>query len=117
MAKTIVFDFDGVIHSYTSGWKGEDIVADPPVDGIREVMKRLIQNGYEVVIVSTRSSTESGRNAMIKWLSEYGVEYTIISDVKPPALVYVDDRALCFDPKNVSTLYDDIVGFKTWMQK
>lgn len=36
MKQTVVFDFDGVIHSYTSGWKGETIIPDPPVPGIKE---------------------------------------------------------------------------------
>ena len=33
--KTVVFDFDGVVHSYTSGWQGEDTIPDPPVPGIK----------------------------------------------------------------------------------
>lgn len=33
---TVVFDFDGVIHSYTSGWKGATEIPDPPVPGVRE---------------------------------------------------------------------------------
>lgn len=34
--QTVVFDFDGVIHSYTSGWHGACVADDPVVPGIRE---------------------------------------------------------------------------------
>ena len=30
--QTVVFDFDGVIHSYISGWEGADVILDPPQD-------------------------------------------------------------------------------------
>ena len=30
---TIILDFDGVIHSYTSGWQGADVIGDPPWRG------------------------------------------------------------------------------------
>lgn len=33
---TVVFDFDGVIHSYTSGWQGEGVANDPIVPGMAE---------------------------------------------------------------------------------
>ena len=41
---TIVFDFDGVIHSYTSGWRGLEVIPDPPVDGIREMIENFARN-------------------------------------------------------------------------
>ena len=37
MKQTVVFDFDGVIHSYKSGWRGASIIPDPPVPGIDKV--------------------------------------------------------------------------------
>ena len=42
---TVVFDFDGVIHSYTSGWKGTAEIPDPPVPGIGEAITKLRQLG------------------------------------------------------------------------
>lgn len=117
MRKTIVFDFDGVIQSYKSGWKGVNIISDPPVPGMKEVIQNLIDNDYEVVVVSTRSSTESGRAAMEAWFVENDFPSEIkISAEKPPALVYVDDRAICFDG-DASKLYSKIINFKTWWQR
>lgn len=50
---TVVLDFDGVIHSYKSGWKGAAIIPDEPVPGIKEVIDEL-RESFKVVIVSTR---------------------------------------------------------------
>lgn len=112
----IVFDFDGVIHSYKSGWKGVDVIPDPPVEGIVVVMRTLLDNGYDVMILSSRCEIKEGRLAMEKWLDKYGIPYTQIVAHKVPALVYVDDRGLKFDGNHVDTLYDSIVNFKTWME-
>ena len=61
MKKTVVFDFDGVIHSYSSGWKGARNIPDPPVPGIEDALREVHNAGYEVVIVSTRCATIGGR--------------------------------------------------------
>ena len=47
---TVVFDLDGVIHSYTSGWKGASEIPDPPVPGMRKVIDELRERGYKVVV-------------------------------------------------------------------
>lgn len=70
MRKPILcLDFDGVIHSYTSGWKGASVIPDAPVTGaarfILEAHKR-----FQVAIYSSRSKNILGRWAMQDYVAE-----------------------------------------------
>ena len=114
MRKTVVFDFDGVIHSYQSGWKGADKVPDPVVPGIREAIADLRQE-YLVVVVSTRCSTAAGMKAVRDYLAENDITVDDVMAEKPPAVCYVDDRAIRFDGK-ADTIPYLVRGFKSWVQ-
>lgn len=110
---TIVFDFDGVIHSYISGWKGMDKAIDPPVKYIKETIDTLIEKGYEIVVVSTRCATEEGLKCVKKYLKDHDIFVHKVLDKKPPALVYIDDRAIRFDG-NAKSLVHSIETFIPW---
>lgn len=114
--QTVVFDFDGVIHSYTSCWQGVDIIPDPPVPGIRQAIQNIRQAGYEVVIVSTRTATLEGARAMRDYLRDNGIEVDKICSEKPPAIVYIDDRAICFDG-DAASLLRKIQEFVPWNKR
>ena len=115
MNKTVVFDFDGVIHSYKSGWKGETIIPDEPVPGIEDSLIAIHMSGYKIVVVSSRCRTHEGMKAINDWLLKHNLlKYVdLISKEKPPAIVYIDDRAICFDG-HPETLLDKIQNFKPW---
>ena len=109
MKGTIVFDFDGVIHKYSKGWQDGSIY-DEPNQSVIKVIDKLRADGYIVDIVSTRCATEEGAKSIGEWLNKYGIEVDHILAHKPPALVYIDDRAICFDPKD-NNLYNEIINF------
>ena len=122
MAKqTIVFDFDGVIHSYTSGWQGMTTISDPPTAGVPELIEKLRSNGYQVIVVSTRCADPAGFIAVSDWLDSHAIEVDAVLATKPPALVYIDDRAYRFTgpmlDNDVEQMYNDIVNFVPWMNK
>ena len=114
--KTVVFDFDGVIHSYSSGWKGEDNIPDPPVSGIREAIQGIRESGYRVVVVSTRCRFAYGMGAVRRYLRDNKITVDDVMSEKPPAVCYIDDRAICFDG-HPETLLDKIKRFKPWNKK
>lgn len=113
MKRTVVFDFDGVIHSYFSGWKGVDVIPDKPVAGIKEAIEEIRREGYHVSVVSSRAAAAEGVEAIQKYLDKHGIEVDSISSVKLPAICYIDDRAICFDG-NPSSLLEKIRSFKPW---
>ena len=114
--KTVIFDFDGVIHSYKSGWQGVTNIPDPPVEGVKEAIREIRHAGYYVVVVSTRCYQEGGIEAIEAYLDKYGIVVDEITDEKPPAIVQIDDRAICFDGCSKSLL-EKINTFKPWNKK
>jgi hypothetical protein len=123
MKQTIIVDFDGVIHSYTSGWRGANIVSDPPVPGAMEFLATAVDR-YIVAIVSSRSHQEGGIKAMRIYLElclveklgqKHGEEVysqLIFPLEKPPAILTIDDRAFCF--KGTFPTMEEIKAFKPW---
>jgi hypothetical protein len=84
-------DFNGVLDRY-AGWKGPEHF-DPPRDGAREFLEALRSRGFRVVIFTTRYGDDVWR-----WLRAHGFENLVaeVTDRKPAAHVFVDDRAVCF---------------------
>ena len=75
----LLLDFDGVLHSYSSGWQGVKNIPDPPVPG---AMKFIIdaQLHFRVCIYSARSSQWGGKRAMKKWLKKHLENYVLMED-------------------------------------
>jgi hypothetical protein len=104
---TIAIDFDGVIHGYSRSW-GDGTIYDKPKKGAKMAMAKLVKQGFNIVIFTTRlnpeirDKNEATEQAVMlnKWLSKYGFtkgkHYHYITALKPKAKVYVDDRALKF---------------------
>lgn len=112
---TVVFDFDGVIHSYVSGWKGAENAPDPVVPGIKEAIDQLRELGYKIVVVSTRCASAAGMGTVRKYLKDNCIEVDDVMAEKPPALCYVDDRAICFRG-DAGTLVEQVRSFKSWTE-
>ena len=81
MKRTIALDFDGVLHSYKSGWQGPTNIPDPPVPGAIEFLLQLIDEDWDIAIFSTRSTKWGGRKAMKKWLRYHaGISWLVQFD-------------------------------------
>ncbi|HEY1249081.1 MAG TPA: hypothetical protein VGE97_08850 [Nitrososphaera sp.] len=119
MAKPILLlDFDGVIHSYMSGWQGEDVVADPPVPGVFEWIQAALVH-FDICIYSRRSSSVDGRIAMFDYIRKYApsiVRQLQFVDEKPAAFLTIDDRCICFNGLWSDEQYDpaSLLLFKPW---
>lgn len=128
MSKPILcLDFDGVVHSYASGWKGARNIPDAPVDGALLFILKALGEGWDVVIHSSRARYFGGKRAMRKWLRRHaggawrespegpGLEAVRFTRWKPAALVTIDDRAVTFTGHWPSL--DTLREFKPWNKR
>lgn len=125
-------DFDGVIHSYKSGWQGAAIIPDPPVPGALEWLWKATE-WFDVQVYSSRSKDPIAREAMQMWMRvhalnsfepdhpmcwENGPAYPIgFSHEKPAAFLTINDRAICFEGNWDDLEAADLLHFKPWNKR
>lgn len=126
--KILCLDFDGVIHSYKSGWKGADVIPDGPVPGAMAFICAAVKR-FEMHIYSSRSDSAAGITAMQEYLRvelqahcmNEGLPQAEALEAlaairwpssKPPAFLTLDDRAWQF--QGVWPALDAIEAFQPW---
>ena len=132
--KLLSLDFDGVIHSYTSGWHDVDVAKDDPVPGAAEFLHHAA-TVFDVQVFSSRSSSLLGRQCMRNYIiymmnewfktvrldSKYEEAASwVYSNIqfpkeKGPCWLHIDDRVICFD--GVWPDLTTIDQFKPWNKK
>lgn len=124
----LCLDFDGVIHSYTSGWKGAHVIPDQPVKGAAEFIIAAADH-YQIAIFSSRSKSLRGRWAMQTYIrdllgscppsneNKYDFLYEEIQYpwFKPSAYITIDDRAITFTGEWPS--FSELREFKPWNKR
>lgn len=93
MQRALCLDFDGVLHQYSSGWQGDDTVADGPMDGAVEACHALAEAGWKLYVLSSRTNL----HPIAAWLAEHGFPPMTLTRRKPIAVCYVDDRAVRYE--------------------
>lgn len=87
--KILCLDFDGVLHSYSSGWQGPRNIPDPPVPGALEFLIKLARSEHFCpAIFSSRSRYFLARRAMKKWLYRHLYD---LAGVDPDDRWYIPD--------------------------
>lgn len=128
MSKPILcLDFDGVLHSYVSGWKGAACIPDPPVPGAMAFLVEAVES-FQVAVFSSRADHKFGIQAMWEWLQKQLTTHlqnsfsaaAIVKQIdfpksKPPAFVTLDDRAITF--AGTFPPIESLKAFRPWTEK
>ena len=106
--KTIMIDLDGVLDNYT--------VYTDEIPSIRsgaiEFVKKLSYN-YELVLFTTRDLKQ-----VVEWLQSNKIDkyFKNVTNVKNPAYIYLDDRALKFNGDYKKT-FEEIETFSVYWKQ
>ena len=106
--KTIVFDFDGVIHSGYRGYGDGSIYGKIDLD-LLDYIKELMKN-YYIVISSNRPAEQ-----IVKYMNDldYGIEFKLFNKDMDENMYWNDSDAIgVTNKKAVGWLYVDDRGFR-----
>ena len=103
----VAIDFDGVLNCY-EGWKTDMHLTREPVRGSLKFVNRLLDAGYGVVIFTCREM-----KSVYAWLRDNKFPMITVTNHKPAAKVYIDDRAYRFDG-NFEAAFDAVSREPWW---
>lgn len=88
---TVCIDFDGVLNVYDGNYHAGPV--HPPAPGVRQFLETLGER-YLPVILTARDTSE-----VWEWLERHALEGLVdgVTNEKPPAIAYIDDRGICHD--------------------
>lgn len=119
--KIVLVDFDGVLHSYKSGWAGAAIILDGPLPGAIAWLESLLESpDLDVRIFSARCNDPRAIVAMIEWLRHHKIRQDLLEVLKfqpgkPKAHLIIDDRAVQFPNVTYATLNANwVANFEPW---
>jgi hypothetical protein len=122
----LCLDFDGVLHAYTSGWRGAAVIPDPPVPGAFDFLRAALRL-FTVAVYSSRSQQPGGIPAMQAWLAGWArrelpaeADLSFLDEIiwpteKPAAFLTLDDRAVTFTGQWPSP--ESLRAFRPWHQQ
>ena len=99
--KTLAIDFDHVLHDAKKGFLDGQIYGEP-VEGSVWTLNNLAKE-YKLVVLTSRSPKDFLK--VSAWLAEWGFPDMEVTNTKPVAAAYIDDRAIRF------TSWPDIVKY------
>jgi len=104
--KIIMIDLDGVLNNYTY-YNKENMTTLKK--GAKEFLKTL-SNDYTLILFTSRNLKSTA-----KWLIENDIDkyFADITNIKRPAYLYIDDRAINFKGNYEKTI-EDVNTFKTY---
>jgi ribonucleotide monophosphatase NagD (HAD superfamily) len=91
MGRTIAVDLDGVIHDYEHPLKGKKMGG--PIEGTQDALKRLKGLGWKIIVFSVWGDQ---KKTIGDFMEYYHLPYDEITNQKPVADIYLDDKAVRF---------------------
>lgn len=102
---TIAIDFDGVIHKCSKGHH-DGTIYDDPMPGTKDALEFIESLGYKIIIFTVRRNDYD----IPEWLEKHGIKHYPITHTKPPARLYIDDKALRFENWNDVMSFMQLLG-------
>lgn len=93
----LAIDYDGVIHDHKNPPSGRKL--GPPIVGAKEALIGFKKQGHKIII-HTVWGTPEGKPTIAKWFEYFQIPYDQITNIKPNADLYIDDKAVHFTTWN-----------------